>query len=132
MFSLACFMLECEKMCDKIVINELLMVIQNKMDIMDEKMLVNLCNLHNTEQDVESAKATLTFYCGEHSVTTRRSGDGKKVKHLSDIIEMFRMTEPDYFPYFVAKDLGKLPSVTFDYINVVSVMKDISFLKCEL
>lgn len=42
------------------------------------------------------------------------------------------MDELEVMPAFVARDLGEYLSVTFDYVDVTSVMRDIVFIKWQL
>lgn len=39
--------------------------------------------------------------------------------HREDVI---RVTDPGIVPCFLVRDLNKLPSVTFDYVDVTSVV----------
>ncbi|KAJ8723282.1 hypothetical protein PYW08_003194 [Mythimna loreyi] len=45
---------------------------------------------------------------------------------------MMKSTDPDDVPAFVAKDLHKLPPVTFDHVDVTRLLKDITALKASL
>lgn len=47
------------------------------------------------------------------------NGDGEKI--LLDIIDLLKTTDPDDVPDFVAKELQKLPHVTFDHIEDISL-----------
>ncbi|XP_048488871.1 uncharacterized protein LOC119694884 [Plutella xylostella] len=63
----------------KIVINEVLAFVQNKVDVMDEESLVRLCTSSFEESVIEEAKSLL-FDCLDKRKTTRRRG----VQFISD------------------------------------------------
>lgn len=118
------------KKSDKLIINELLTFLQNKIDVLDELTAVQICSTHFSEDDVEAAKDIL---CSE-TVGRRimRKGEGKKCKNLYDIIKILKETENEALPTFVAQNLHKLPPVNFDHIDVTCLLKDIMGLKGEL
>lgn len=62
----------------------------------------------------------------------KRKGDGKQQRIMEDIITLLKETDPEEIPIFVAKDLQKLPPVTFDHIDVTRLLKDIIILQKEL
>ncbi|VVC91213.1 unnamed protein product [Leptidea sinapis] len=62
----------------------------------------------------------------------KRKGEDRKQKNIEDIISVLRSTEPDDIPTFVAKDLHKLPPVTFDHIDVTRLLKDIVTLQSQV
>ncbi|PZC72878.1 hypothetical protein B5X24_HaOG210403 [Helicoverpa armigera] len=65
---------------------------------------------------------------GKVSQMPSRRRDGTQ-KSVQDIITLFKETDPDDVPEFVAKDLHKLPPVTFDHVDVTRLLKDITLLK---
>ncbi|KAF9822474.1 hypothetical protein SFRURICE_006557 [Spodoptera frugiperda] len=62
---------------------------------------------------------------------TDKDGNGTE-KSVQDIITLLKVTDPDDVPAFVAKDLHKLPPVTFDHVDVTTLLKDIISLKTSL
>lgn len=116
-----------------LVVNELLTFVQNKHDVMDNESLVRICSTAFTMEDIEKAKSLLF-----QSVTTdlrqirRKNKDGKSNKDLFDIIEVFKATDPEIIPIFVARDLNQLPPVTFDHVDCTKLLKDIVLLQNEL
>lgn len=118
-----------------VVINELLTFLSNVLDFMDEESIHQLCTSSFTADDIVKAK-TLLF---ESLATTKkmpiRRKDGKKKmsRDLDDIICLMKATDPDLFPIFVAKELHKLPPVTFDHVDATRLLKDILILqnKCK-
>lgn len=96
-----------------IVINEVLAFIQNKCEVMDEESLVRICVTAFSSEDIESAK-NLLF----DSITTDvrkkiRKRVGKSLRNLNDVIALFKETEPEDTPIFVARNLHKLPPYIF-------------------
>lgn len=125
---MASYVLKC-KSCN-IVINELLAFVQNKMDVMVDESLVQICATAFSDDEIEKAK-NLLFESVSKQKTTRRR-DGKTQRNLDDIICLLRETDPEEMPIFVARDLGKLPPVTFDHVDVTRLLKDIVLIQREL
>lgn len=113
-----------------LVVNEVLSFIQNKMDVMDEESLVAVCASAFPEEDIKEAKSLLFESVSQRSVL--RKGDRKANKNLYDIITLLKETDPEEIPVFVARDLQKLPPVTFDHIDVTRLLKDIVLIQNEL
>lgn len=61
-----------------------------------------------------------------------RKGAGKAGRDLEDIIREIKSTDPEHLPLFVARDLQKLPPVSFDHVDVTRLFKDILVLQKEL
>ncbi|XP_045494847.1 uncharacterized protein LOC123693696 [Colias croceus] len=116
----------------KVIINELLTFIQNKIDVLDELSVLQICASNFTDLEVETAKIELysTLSCSQHII--RRKGDDKIKKNIKDIIKVLKETDPDDQPIFVARDLNRLPPITFDYVDVTRLLKDLTFLKNEI
>lgn len=51
---------------------------------------------------------------------------------MQEIVKIVKETDPDCIPIFVAKDLNKLPPVTFDHIDVTTFLKEMLLLKKEV
>ena len=114
-----------------IVISELLAFVQNKLDVMDNESLINICATSFSTEDIDQAKSLLfeSLSAGKRKISRRRD---KRHKDLEDIIALFKNTDPELIPIFVAKELCKLPPVTFDHIDVTGLLKDLLLLKNEL
>lgn len=123
-------MMNSTKKSDKLIINELLTFLQNKIDVLDELTAVQICSNHFSEDEVEAAKDILCSETVERRIM--RKGEGKKCKNLYDIIKILKETENEALPTFVAKHLHKLPPVNFDHVDVTCLLKDITALKGEL
>ncbi|KAL0860364.1 hypothetical protein ABMA27_009764 [Loxostege sticticalis] len=118
-------------MAKQLVANELLAFLQQKLDVMDEVSAVQICASNFSEADISEAKKLLFASLNKSDQMISRRRDGTK-KSIQDIITLFKETDPDDAPTFVARDLHKLPPVTFDHVDVTSLLKDIVFLKASL
>lgn len=116
-----------------IIINELLTFIQNKVDILDELSIVQICVTSFKDTEIDESKTVLANALPDsNSRTIKRKGDDKSKKNIKDIIKLFKENEPSLQPIFVARNLNKLPPVTFDHVDVSRLLKDISSIKSEL
>lgn len=115
-----------------IVIDELLAFIQNKLSVCDELTLIKLCVSSFNSEEIKQSKSLLF----ESVPTTKRKivriKQGKESRDLEDIISLFKSADPDVTPTFVAKNLEKLPPLTFDHLDVTKILKDIIILQTEL
>lgn len=114
-----------------IVINELLCFVQNKIDVMDEESLIRLSVGSFSEMDIKKAKELL-FMSITTTVKNTSRRKNKANKGMEDIICIFKNTDPESTPIFVAKELHKLPPVTFDHIDATRLLKDIIMLQTEV
>lgn len=115
----------------KLIVNELLAFLVHAIDYMDEVSILQICRSNFKEEDVSSAKLLLFQSLGKLDQMPSRRRDGTE-KSLQDIIDMLKRTDPDDVPDFVAKELSKLPPVTFDHVDVTRLLKDITSLKAEM
>lgn len=111
-----------------ITINELLCFIQNKCHVMDELSLVQICISWYNEEEIESAKAVLCEISGKRKIA--RKGDKKSSGNVSDILKIIKETEN--LPKFVARDLNRLPPVTFDHLDISSLLKSLASMRNEM
>lgn len=114
-----------------IVINELLCFVQNILDVMDEESAVKLCASSFSSKEIGTAKHLLfkSLSTIARNVAKRNNKDHKK---LRDIIYVFKNTDSDITPIFVAKELLKLPPITSDCVDVTKLLKNIVVLKSEV
>lgn len=115
-----------------IIINELLTFIQNKLDVLDELSIVQICASNFTDAEIEAGKTILFKECAGGERVVQRKGEDKNKKNLKDIIKLLKESEPSGHPSFVAKDLNKLPPVNFDHVDVTRLLKDLNSMKLEL
>lgn len=115
-----------------IVVDEVLVFVQNKHKVMDNESLVRICATAFTSQDVDQAKSLLFDAVQITPIPyKKRRADGKINRDLEDIINVFKQTRPELIPTFVARDLNKLPPITFDHVDVTRLLRDIMVLKEE-
>lgn len=122
--------LKCTK-CN-IVIDELLAYIQNKVSIADELSLVRICSSSFSCEQIEKSNNLLLESLPSDVRKTIRRGKGKENRLLNDIINLFKVTDPDVLPVFVARDLEKLPPITFDHLDVSKLLKDLIVVQEEI
>lgn len=115
-----------------IVIDELLAYIQNKLSIADEISLVQICASAFSCEEIERSSTLLLESLPTEKRKTTRKGKGKENRLLYDIINIFKVTDADILPVFVARDLGKLPPITFDHLDVSKLLKDLMILQNEV
>ncbi|KAJ8710630.1 hypothetical protein PYW08_009145 [Mythimna loreyi] len=115
----------------KLIVNELLAFLVHAIDYMDEVSILQICRSNFKEDEISSGKLLLFQSLGklDEIPSRRRDGTGKS---LQDIIDMLKKTDPDDVPDFVAKELSKLPPVTFDHVDVTRLLNDITTLKVEM
>lgn len=119
------------KSCN-IVICELLAFIQNKVDVMDEESIVRICNTSFTVENIEISKKLLFDSLTQEHKKIQRKRSGKAQRDLYDVISIFKQVDPEHVPIFVAKDLNKLPPITFDHVDVTRLLKDILIMQNEV
>ena len=113
-----------------IVINEVLCFVQNKIDVMNSVSLSLLCRQSFNEDEILKAKRLLFESIPQRLV--KRKGEDRKSKNIEDIMGILRGSDPENIPIFVARDLQKLPPVTFDHVDVTRLLKDITLLQSQV
>lgn len=117
-----------------VVINELLAFLSNVMDFMDEESIHQLCTTSFSDAEIVKAKTLLadSVPSVKKMPIRRKQGKKKMSRDLDDIICLMKSADPEIFPIFVAKDLHRLPPVTFDHVDVTRLLRDILCLKNQL
>ncbi|CAH0723353.1 unnamed protein product, partial [Brenthis ino] len=115
-----------------LVISELLAYVQNKLSVADEDSIVRICVATFTSEQIEEANNLLVHSLPTDLRKTARKGKGKANRLVNDIISVFKVTDPDVLPVFVARDLDKLPPITFDHLDVSKLLKDLALVQAEL
>ncbi|XP_061729174.1 uncharacterized protein LOC133534100 [Cydia pomonella] len=125
--------LKCSK-CN-IVVDELLTFVQNKIDVMDEDSLCRICTSAFEVESIEKSK-TLLFESipteKKRIVRRNRKRTEKQRRDVEDIISLFKGTDPELVPTFVARDIHLLPPVTFDHVDVTDFLKKITVMRAEI
>ena len=110
-----------------VVINELLAFLRNVLDVMDEESVHQLCTSSFTAEEIVKAK-TLLFESipgGKKMPVRRKDGKKKMSRDLDDMICVLKGSNSELFPIFVAKELHKIPPVSFDHVDVTRLLKDL-------
>lgn len=115
-----------------LIVNELLSYVQNKVSVIDEDTLVRVCTSAFEASEIKIAKSLLFEAIPTDKRKIIRKNAGKEKRDLTDIINLFKSTDPDIIPIFVAKDLDKLPPVTFDHLDCTKLLKDMVIMKSEI
>lgn len=117
-----------------IVISEVLAFIQNQADVMNEESIIRLCATAFSVEEIETAKNLMfqSVQTSEKNVKRKGKTEGKIQRDLQDIISIVKCTSTELIPIFVARDLRKLPPVTYDHIDCTRLLKDINMLKDQV
>ncbi|CAB3250542.1 unnamed protein product [Arctia plantaginis] len=99
---------------------------------MDNESLIRLCRTSFSTREIEDAKSLLFESVRTDRRKISRRKDGKAERDLQDIITVFKETDPEKIPVFVARELHRLPPVTFDHIDATRLLKDILIMREEL
>jgi hypothetical protein len=116
-----------------IVIDELLCYVQNKISICDEESLVKIClSTYTTEQIQRSVTLLFESFSSNNVRKIDRKGRKKESRVLYDILNVFKVTDPDILPVFVAREIEKLPPITFDHLDVSKLLKDLMLVQEDI
>jgi hypothetical protein len=115
-----------------IVIDELLAFLKAKLSRADEESLVKICVSTFTSDDIQKSHTLLFESVPTELRKISRKGKGKEDRLLYDILHFLKVTEPDMLPVFVARDLEKLPPLTFDHLDVSKLLKDLALAQAEI
>lgn len=115
-----------------IIINELLTFVQNKINVLDELSIIQICATNFADSEIENGKQLVYTSLADGVRCPMRKGDDKNKKNLKDIIKVLKESDPDNHPVFVARDLNRLPPVSFDHVDVSRLLKDLTYLKNEV
>ena len=113
-------------------VNELLCFVQNRINMLDVKMLKSLCTKTYSSDEISCSKDAVKSICDEKNVVfenriINRTGKDKDNKNIDDIILMFQKLGTDC-PTFVAANLNKLPPVYLENIDVCTLLDKITLL----
>lgn len=108
-----------------IVIDEMLSYIQNKVSVIDEDTLIRICKSSFRGDEIKKSKSLLFESLSTTQRKILRKNKGKEERDLADIINLLKSAEPDEIPVFVARQLEKLPPITFDHLDCSKLLKDI-------
>jgi len=114
-------------------VNELLCFISNKIDMLPVTSIIQLCSSTYSDTEIEDAKKLFFDLCSSDSTIrfSKRQGPNKNKSNLEDIMKLMQ-EKPDIMQVFVAKDLNKLPPISFDNIDVSVLLDKISKTQTEV
>lgn len=114
-----------------IVINELLTFVRHVIDFTDEESIHQLCTNHFSEEEIVDAKTLLydSLPNAKKMPVRRKQGKKRKSRDLDDIIALMKGTDRKLFPIFCARDLDRIPPVTFDHVDATTLIKQLLALQ---
>ena len=120
----------------RIVVNELLSFVAYKLNLMAPDTIVQLCSSFYNETEIDIAKALLYDLCADHDdrqyrMIKRSSGPRKKALSMKDIVSLFTRKHDSITVSFVAADLGKLPPIGFNNLDVCTLLSQIQATVAE-
>lgn len=115
-----------------IVINEVLAFICNKIDVMNEDSISQICVSAFTDEEITMAKNLLFESIPTSRRNIKRKRHGKTRRDIDDIICLLKVSEPDEIPVFVARELHKLPPVLFDHVDATKLLRDLLTIQEEI
>ncbi|XP_063395767.1 uncharacterized protein LOC134680590 [Cydia fagiglandana] len=115
-----------------IVIDELLAYVQNKVSLVDEITLVRICKSAFSSDEIKNSKSLLFDSIPTEARKINRKSKGKEERDLLDIFNVFKSTEPDVIPVFVARQLERLPPILFNSLDCTKLLKDMLKLQNDL
>ena len=116
-----------------LVINELLCFVVNKSECLPPEAICQLCLSSFSEDEIEKAKKMLYELCTDKNIPrmVTRKGPKKMAQNMDDIIKFVHDKGSD-LPTFVARDLQLLPPVTFNSLDVSSLLHTIKQTQAEV
>ncbi|XP_063634591.1 uncharacterized protein LOC134805213 [Cydia splendana] len=115
----------------KVIINELLTFLSNKVDVLPETAISEICLTAYTSEEIEESRCIALKLLAPQKKFMRRK-EGSEQKSIHDMVKMIKEFEPDSLPIFVARDLNKIPPVSFNYIDSTSFLKEIAILRSDV
>ena len=109
------------------IINEVLCFIQNKIGLINEDHIIQLCEETFEKETIGKSKELFFELCHNDSDKTLnrgRTGEHKSERNLKDICNLFQ-EKGKSAPVFCARDLNILPPVTLKGLDVSSLLKSI-------
>lgn len=99
---------------------------------MDEDTLLRLCLTAFTSEEIKRSKSLLFEALPKDYKNTQRKGEGKELRDLCDIVQALKTVDPCVVPVFVARQLEKLPPITFDHLDCTRLLRDLVKLQDDV
>ncbi|VVC98914.1 unnamed protein product [Leptidea sinapis] len=103
----------------------------NKVDVLPETAILEICLTSYSADEIEVARSIVYKLLAPTKKFMRRKEGGEQ-KSIQDIIKLIKEFDPSCLPIFVAKDLNKIPPVSFNYIDSTSFLKEIAILRNDV
>ena len=119
----------------KIVVNELLCFLSNKVRSMTYDAIMKLCLDFYDEESVTAAKQTLLQHVAvsdNDDKKRKRIGPNKKINGMKDILNIFLELTVEDVPLFVANNLKNLPPLSMDNFDMSRIIHDMESMKMQL
>ena len=106
---------------------------QNKIDVLPPQTIADLCVTTFDDTAIEKSKKRLFDLCADETTSRfrRRQGPKKSAVNIDDMIRLLQEKGTDV-PVFVARDLSRLPPITFDSVDVSSLLPSIRRAQLEI
>ena len=106
----------------EVIVDELLCFLSNKIDVLRPQTIADLCATSYDDAEIENSKKRLFDLCADENSSRfrRRQGPKKSAVNIDDMLRLLQEKGSDV-PVFVARDLSRLPPITFDSVDVSSL-----------
>ena len=122
----------------RIIVNELLSFVAYKLNVMAPDIIIQLCTSFYCDDEIDTAKVLLFDLCADQTDRQdrliKRAGLKKKQLNLKDIVSLF-VRKHDAINdklCFAAADLGRLPPIGFDSIDVCTLLAQLQGTMADL
>ena len=104
------------------------------MNMLPSETIVQLCSKHYRTDEIETAKKKSYEVCPTDTRVLNRKGPKKNVQNLDDVVKRLNELDPEseVTPCFVARDLGNIPPITFNSIDVSVLLAKIESMHDEV
>ena len=94
-------------------------------------MLVKIASEFYTDDEIVEAKACLYETCATDARNHSRKGPNKRISNVTDMINVIQETEPDFLPVYAACDLGRLPPLDLNSVDISGMSQELKRLKAD-
>ena len=117
----------------EVIVDELLCFLSNKIDVLPPQTIADLCATSFDDTEIENSKKRMFDLCADENSSRfrRRQGPKKSAVNIDDMIRLLQEKGTDV-PVFVARDLSRLPPITFDSVDVSSLLHSIRRAQLEI
>lgn len=105
---------------------------QNKISVIDVDSLIQILLSSFEGDEIKRSKVLLFESVPTDKRNITRKKAGKETRDLADVISLFRGSNSDMIPTFVARDSEKLPPITFDHLDVTKLLKELVLLQSAI